>query len=135
MYKKRINRYSYLSLVLSLILILALCFDKFDKGSNYGIIFLVSISIFSWAIRFLYPKYIISNNQLIIKDFLEKKEIDIQTIHKIEDKKFAFTKYSWKSLEKGLLIHYNKYDDVLISPKEKQKFINELLYINPNITL
>ena len=30
-------------------------------------------------------------------------------------------------------INYNKYDEIFISPKEKQHFINQLLEINPDI--
>ena len=30
-------------------------------------------------------------------------------------------------------INYNKYDEIFISPKEKQHFINKLLQINPKI--
>jgi hypothetical protein len=32
-----------------------------------------------------------------------------------------------------LVIKYNKFDEIYISPKDKQLFVNELIKINPNI--
>jgi hypothetical protein len=34
-----------------------------------------------------------------------------------------------------IAVVYNKYDEVLISPKEREDFIAELLKINPNIEI
>ena len=34
-----------------------------------------------------------------------------------------------------IAIVYNKFDEVLLSPKERDEFINELLKINPNIEI
>ena len=35
----------------------------------------------------------------------------------------------------GLIITYNKYDDIYISPEKSEQFITQLLETNPNITI
>jgi hypothetical protein len=63
--------------------------------------------------------------------------IDIQSIRKIE------YQYGWvsKSLLKasldknGLYLYYNKFDDLYVSPKDKEAFVNYLLKINPKIEI
>lgn len=62
-------------------------------------------------------------------------KIDIGSIHKIEH---VTTWYVSSILKpalgyKGLTVHYNKFDDIYISPAEKEKFIAKLLKINPEI--
>ena len=60
-------------------------------------------------------KYEINESQLIIHQAMGKMVIDINTI--------------------SLRISYNKYDDVVISPRKKEEFIQHLLSINPQIEL
>lgn len=36
---------------------------------------------------------------------------------------------------KGVIITYNKYDEIYFSPQERDKFVQELLKINPKITV
>jgi hypothetical protein len=79
-------------------------------------------------------QYIINENQLIVKStWIVNEKIDISKITKIE-KSNSILSSPALSLDR-LLVRYNKYDEVLISPKEKIEFINELLKINPNIEI
>jgi Bacterial PH domain len=57
--------------------------------------------------------------------------IEIAKIRKIE-KSNSILSAPALSLDR-LLVRYNKYDEVYISPKDKQLFVEELLKINPNI--
>lgn len=77
-------------------------------------------------------EYTISEGMLHVKSgFLVNKKIDVKTIRKIEHSKSII---SAPALSRDrLLLIYNKFDDILISPNEKQEFIDELLKINPNI--
>ncbi|GET46269.1 PH domain-containing protein [Capnocytophaga felis] len=82
-----------------------------------------------WGIR-----YIIDQKQLIIKaGFLYKVKIDIETIRKIRKSNSILSSpaASFDRIE----ILYNKYDDILISPKDRTVFISDLLKINPNIEI
>lgn len=77
-------------------------------------------------------RYIIDENQLIVKSlWIVNYTIDISKIRKIE-KSNSILSSPALSLDR-IALYYNKYDEVYISPKEKQDFLNNLLEINPNI--
>ena len=77
-------------------------------------------------------RYIIEENQLIVKCmFIVNNKIDISKIKKIE-KTNSILSSPALSLDR-IAIKFNKYDEVYISPKEKQSFVNDLLKINPEI--
>ena len=77
-------------------------------------------------------RYIIVENQLTIKCmFIVNDKIAISKIRKIEKTNSVLSSPAL-SLDR-IAIKYNKYDEVYISPKEKQAFVNELLKINPEI--
>ena len=79
-------------------------------------------------------QYNINENQLVVKStWIVNERIDISKITKIE-KSNSILSSPALSLDR-LLVRYNKYDEVLISPKEKQEFIDELLKINPAIEI
>lgn len=76
--------------------------------------------------------YIISENHLIVKCmFIINDKIEISKIRKIE-KTNSILSSPALSLDR-IAIKFNKYDEVYISPKERQAFIDELLKINPEI--
>ncbi|NHM01964.1 PH domain-containing protein [Flavobacterium difficile] len=103
------------------------------EGNLYGLIGLSVvvglILIFSKTTR-----YIIIENQLIVKStWIVNERIDISKITKIEKSNSVLSSPAL-SLDR-LSVRYNKYDEVLISPKEKKAFIDELLKANPNIEI
>lgn len=103
------------------------------EGKLYGLIGLSVIVglilIFSKTTR-----YIINENQLTVKStWIVNERIDISKITKIEKSNSVLSSPAL-SLDR-LRIRYNKYDEVLISPKEKKAFIDELLKVNPNIQI
>lgn len=63
--------------------------------------------------------------------FSYKLSIDINSIRKIEKSRSILSApaASMNRIE----IHYNKFDSILISPKDQQEFIHNLCQINPNI--
>ena len=79
-------------------------------------------------------RYIINENQLIIKStWIVNVRIDISKITKIEKSNSVLSSPAL-SLDR-LRIRYNKYDEILISPKEKNEFIDQLLKFNSNIEI
>jgi hypothetical protein len=77
-------------------------------------------------------RYIISENHLIVKCmFIVNDKIEISKIRKIE-KTNSILSSPALSLDR-IAIKFNKYDEVYISPKERQNFLVDLLQINPNI--
>lgn len=78
-------------------------------------------------------KYEINESQLIIRQAMGKMVIDINTVKSIEPTHTILSAPA-SSLDR-LRISYNKYDDVVISPRKKEEFIQHLLSINPQIEL
>ena len=77
-------------------------------------------------------RYIIAENQLIVKCmFIVNDIIEISKIRKIE-KTNSILSSPALSLDR-IAIKFNKYDEVYISPKDRQDFLNDLLQINPTI--
>ena len=72
-------------------------------------------------------KYVIDENNLIIW----KTKIDIKSIKKIYKTRNPLSSPAL-SLDR-IAITYNKYDEVLISPKERNQFVDDLLKVNPDI--
>ena len=86
---------------------------------------------------FLTTYYCISTATLSYKYVFFKGKIAIEKIRKIEYNNSIFVpvtlKLGWS--HKGLIIKYNQYDEVYISPKNRDQFVAELLKKNPNILL
>jgi len=79
-------------------------------------------------------RYIIIDNQLIVMStWVVYERIDIFKITKIE-KTNSILSSPALSLDR-IRIRYNKYDEVLISPKVKKEFVDELLKVNPTIEI
>lgn len=115
-------------------------FDEETKDNLIAKIIILAINVaslilLSWIISKTY--YTIKSKNLVCKSGPFKKEISIQNIRKIEVHKGIIVPAFWKlSLsDKGFIIHYNQFDDIYISPKNADKFLTELLKINPNIVI
>lgn len=81
------------------------------------------------GIMFPKIKYVIDGNFLKIWWI----KVEIQTIRKIYKTRNPLSSPAL-SLDR-IAIVYNKFDEVLISPKNKKEFIDELLKINPDIVV
>jgi hypothetical protein len=78
--------------------------------------------------------YQLEGKSLRIKSgFIINKLIAIESIRKIQKSNSLFSSPA-ASLDR-LEIFYNKYDSILISPKDKHKFLAELQKINPAIEI
>ena len=72
-------------------------------------------------------QYKIDGENLIIW----RTKIPIQSIHKVYRTRMPLSSPAL-SLDR-IAIVYNKYDEIFISPKEREEFIKELLKVNPTI--
>ncbi len=110
-----------------------------EKGKNltFAPLFVIFGGIILFGIAFKNTKYYINENILVSQIFFYKHKVKIETIRKIEYNHTIFvgttTKLGWDS--KGLIVHYNKFDDYFISPENKEQFIADLLQLNPNIEI
>lgn len=77
--------------------------------------------------------YLIDGDQLLYKSALLRGSIDVNSIVEIakNDKIFAGVKPSLSS--KGLVIKYNRWDTIFMSPIDIDRFITAIKNVNPGI--
>lgn len=127
-YKSKIG----IELIIFLMVIFGISFYGMivDK-SWFGIIFLFVLCSFI-ILCGLVLRYEISENNLTIRSgFIRHQKVPIQTIRKIVETNNPLSAPAF-SLDR-LEIIYNKFDSVLISPKDKKGFIVHLTNLNPEI--
>ncbi|AWI26549.1 PH domain-containing protein [Flavobacterium pallidum] len=80
-------------------------------------------------------KYTVDGEILFYRSGPIRGKIDISKIRKIEENN-SFVKYSTLKpglSNRGFVIHFNTFDDIFISPDNKEAFVKLLLQINPGI--
>jgi len=85
-----------------------------------GIIFIVIQRSTSYEIR--------EKEVLICKMLFFKKQIPIKNIRKIERANGLYIGWKMNTSWKCLVVHYNKYDELLISPEKEELFIESILF-------
>lgn len=101
-----------------------------------GIIIMYFISaMLAWIL--LDTKYVIKQNELVYNSGPIKGTIKVEKIRKIERwKKWYVPTFLKPALgNDGLIIYYEKFDDIYISPKNNEDFIIALCEINPGIEI
>ena len=130
------NYKSKLGLELIIPLILIFGYSLFELISNkvWIGIFIIVLTIIFILYTLLSINYKIGNDTLNIKcTILININIDIKSIRKITETYNPLSSPA-ASIDR-LEIFYNKFDSILISPKFKKEFIQNLLEINPNIEI
>ena len=132
----KLNKYIYVGVILFLLLLTipALFEDSYEPLVVLFTMHFLIILFFLWLFTSTY--YRIENSDLYWKSGPFKGKIDISKINKIEYHKGIVVPTIWKPALShiGLIITYNKYDDIYISPEKQQEFIATLQRLNPNIT-
>ena len=123
-----------LELIIPLILIFGYSlFELISKKVWIGI-FVMVLTIIFLLYTFMSINYKIENDNLNVKcTILMNINIDIKSIRKIIETSNPLSSPA-ASIDR-LEIFYNKFDSILISPKLKKQFIQNLLEINPNIEI
>ena len=105
--------------------------NETNTVSIWTVIFLLILFAFIVHI-FLKTHYTISNHELKIKSgFFSYKPINIAEIKEISNTKSILSSPA-PSFDRIKII-YGKFDFIIISPKDKLNFANDLLEINPQI--
>lgn len=132
-FKKKITSVSYIWLVVSIAIIFGITYDK--NGTYFSQLIFSALLAAVWFFTFQYPTYRIDQNKLIIKTLFEKNLIEVSSIRKIEKDQISIHRSIFRPAEKGIRVHYNKFDDIILCPKNEAEFINALLQNNPNIEI
>ena len=129
-YKSKIG----IELVIPILLIIIFSFQNIINNPKISAIVVLIFVLAFILYLFVSIKYTISNQNLNIKGgFLVNENIDISKIKKIE-KTFNILASPAASLDR-IEIKYGDGNSILISPKNKTEFINDVKKINPNIEI
>jgi hypothetical protein len=109
----------------------------YEINAQYLIFFLISILLILLFI--LLPKityFEFGENELICKTlFFVSKSIPYNNIKKLEKSKSLYSGLKFSTSLKGIILSYEKYDDILISPEDLTLFVNELKKRNSSIII
>ncbi len=98
--------------------------------SYESLLILYSISVLLGILFIVIKRYtfyeIREKEVLICKMLFFKKKIPINTIRKIERANGLYVGWKMNTSWKCLVVHYNKYDELLISPENETEFIKEI---------
>lgn len=121
--------------VLILLVLLFGIIKNFDSGRDaLPLIFiLIAVALLMWLRFGTY--YIIAGSRLLYRCGPIRGSIAILSVHTLIKNKTLWVGVKPALARKGIIIKYNKYDDIYISPKDKDKFIEELLKRNGNIKI
>lgn len=110
--------------------------DETPRELIFATVLLYGISFMMFWIL-LDTKYKIEGNFLYYHSGPIRGKIDIMKIHKLEHVTTWYVSSIIKPAlgYRGLTVRYEKYNDIYISPKEKEKFISALKEINPEIVV
>ena len=100
----------------------------------YAIIIPIVASLI-WIL--LDTKYLLKENKIFYNSGPFRGVIAIDSIKRITHHSGIIVPVTFKPAlnTKGLIIHYNSFDDIYISPKQQDLFLEELLKVNPNIEI
>jgi hypothetical protein len=130
-YKSKIGLELVIPLVLIFGTVLAQAISQKPNWIEITILFAV---IFFVIHMFMTTNYTIESGELKIRcGFLYHKTIDIKSIKKITETNDLLSSPA-TSLDR-LEIIYGKFDSVIISPKHKSEFINDIKKLNPNVEI
>jgi hypothetical protein len=98
--------------------------------NDYSVIWPFSIVlIFIGFLFFLIVKttyYVFQENELVCYSLFFKRVIAYSSIRKVEKQKGLYAGLKMSTAWKGIVVHYNKYDELLISPEPEEEFILEI---------
>jgi hypothetical protein len=126
-FKTRVDWF-YKSIILILLAVFIVGEVSIYKDNNtleaviFGLIFLLIISFLIAAI--FTTHFTFESDHLLCKYSFWKHKIPFATIKKIErQESVLYGGWKMSTAAKGLILHYNSYDELLISPENEEEFI------------
>ena len=121
------------SIVVFMIVMLGYTFKRGELPIVPFIILGLATALILWVL--LDTRYVIKSNFLLYRSGPFRGRIDIAKIQKIKRHSGMFVPVSMKpSLDtKGFIITINNFDDIFVSPKNSDSFLQEIQKINPKV--
>jgi len=131
--RKGYIRYVLIGVLVFPIIIFCLDMNTFIEKPFIAFPFFVAASLILWIYFDTYYK--IDNNELIYSCGFVKGKIDILSFKEILKGKTMWSGLKPALATKGLVIKYNKYDEIYVAPESNDEMISDLLKINPEIKI
>lgn len=138
-FKSAFSTYNIIILLLPALLVLLI--GVFTEKDSQLIIFpplgIFALLLVIFTLLYFTTYYEIQEDILIISMFFYKTKIKISEINVLKHSNSIIKTNLYKPgfHHKGIEILYHKYDDIFISPENRDEFIAQLLEINPNIEI
>ena len=123
----------YIVIALIIFLIILTIISFWGKVYPAFFILIIALSYLVWMWFDTY--YVIDGDQFLYRSALVKGSISINTIFEIVKNKTQCSGNKPALSTKGIILKYNKWDDIFISPVDIDQFINALKNVNPNIKI
>ena len=138
-YKSRMS----MLFVIAFLFVLGICglvFYKLSRQESFGWnmdtlvpIVIISLTAIFMVSLFINTKYSISDTHLLYTSGPFKGEIPIASIQKVKKNTTKYVGFKPALASGGLIIYYNTYDEIYISPDSSDSFVDHLLKLNPSI--
>ena len=138
-FKSRKDVFSPLIVFGFAILFLWIVWDLLTKTSSekkdlFGLLAIFAVSVLLFWIYFG-TYYELTEKDLKYRSGPLYGKIDISLIHEVVKNKTLWGGLKPALARKGLIIKYDKYNEIYISPKTNNTFIRKLVELNPNIKI
>ena len=132
------NRKGFINYLLIGTLILPIVVFFLDKNTFTEepfllLLLLIPLSLISWI--YFDTFYQIEKNDLIYRSGFLRGKVEIQNIRGILKGKTMWSGIKPALARNGLIIKFNKYDEIYIAPEDNDKLISDLLKLNPGIEI
>ncbi len=90
----------------------------------FSLVLVILTLLFYLIVKTTY--FVFEEYQLVCRSLFFKRSIFYSDIKKIEKQKGLYVGFKMSTAWKGLVVHYNKYDELLVSPEREEEFIQDI---------
>ncbi|MGO3706398.1 MAG: PH domain-containing protein [Mesonia hippocampi] len=106
-------------------------YSMFSEGKTVGILALLPLILFLWI--YFDTGYKTDTTYLYYRSAFIDGRIEISKIVQLHVGKTMWSGLKPAISSGGIIIKYSKYDEIYIAPQDNDKFVNDLLTLNPKI--
>ncbi len=131
--RKGLFVYLLLGFILLPIVIFIIDKNSFIEKPFIFLFLLIPLLLLSWI--YFDTGYKIENSKLVYRSAFLRGKIEISTIKEIQKGKTMWSGIKPALARKGLIIRFNKFDEIYIAPENNDELILDLLKINSAIKI
>lgn len=127
--------FGVIGLLLAVAIIVLLCLPGEAVPIPVFVILSLVVALLWWMLAS--TRFEITNESLTAQTGPFRRTVPITSIVKVvyDDQLFKMSIWKVGCSHHGLMVHYDKYEDIYISPQPRDKFVEDLCRLNPSITV